>query len=477
MKRSSTCLILYSLIFFFLAVRATLRVGFFNVLYINISDLLSSYFLAYLAMMVLYFYLLYCWHKYGEFPQKWIGLTFIVISLCAIFIPPSSSCDLYYYISYSVIQGKLGLNPYLHSISELSQNSSLSFSQVTGFPLYTPMTYGYIVAFGLKILYHLSFGNEIVIYLLIKLIFAGSLYLIYIYLRKIMEHFQVKGRGFLGLAFLLNPVIHIQYIINGHNDVILCLFICMALYYLFRKNYILAFILLSLSVHVKLTSLFIIPMVLVYCVKKKAGALQILIGGLLFLISFFPYLFLYGLKSLPPGIVQYRTSFDVGFFTCLHYILKLSANVSTQRILDLVHISPFVWMVFFWIGLILYYREKRPDEIRMCRYLEALYLIYLTFFSNVIYPWYFLWLAPFICCTREFKAKLALYTIIFFVLELYFGFIYYFLFLHTGWYQPSVLIIYLLCVGIYLVYPKVRNSYTTINSDCKPSDLAQSRRS
>jgi hypothetical protein len=266
----------------------------------------------------------------------------------------------------------------------------------------------------------------------------------------------------------LNPVIHTQYIINGHNDVIMCLFICIALYHLFRKNYISSFILLSLSVHVKLTALFVIPMVLVYCIRKRAGTYRILTCGLLFLISFVPYIVLYGLKEAPIGLMTYRLSLDLSFYMCILYILKLLADIPTRKILDLVQFSSLIWIVLYGTGVIRYFRDEKSGEIRMCRYLEVLYLIYLAFFSNVIYPWYFLWLAPFVCCNREFKPKFVLYTIIFFVLELYFGIVYYILSLHRGWYRPSVLILYLLCVGIYLIYPKIRNYYSGMNSDLKP---------
>jgi alpha-1,6-mannosyltransferase len=451
MKRQQTTLILYSLIFLFLAARATLAVGFFNVLKDNVSGLLSSYLLAYMGMIVVYFYMLYSRVRHGEIPERWIRLTFIAISLCAVFIPPSSSCDLYYYTSFSVIQGKWGLNPYLHSISEINQRLSPSFAQVNGFPLFTPMTYGYIVSLALKIIYYLCFGNEIAIYIMVKLISAGTLYLIYVYLGKIMEHFHVEGRNLLGWLFLLNPLVIIQYIVNGHNDGIMVLFICMALYHLFRKKFILAFIMFSLSVHVKLTAILVIPVAVVYCLKKKAGFVRILFYGLLFLLSFAPYIILHGLTKVPFGIRAYRLSYDVSFYMCLHYILSLLANIQPKQTLEIFQFSVFIWIVVYGAGLIRYYREKNGNEIRMCRYIEVFFLIYLAFFSNVIYPWYFLWFIPFIL-VKNFKSRFVLYTVLFMILEMFFAFIYPVLYIHENWHLPSVLVLYLLLTGIYLVY-------------------------
>jgi len=127
MKRSSIFFLIFPLPYLYLAFRTTGAFGFFNVLNPTTQPIFIEYLTAYLAAIVIFCYGLYRVLRDGMPELRMILFIFLITSACAILITPSSSCDLYYYVSHSVIQGKYGLNPYLTTINSMPADGAASF--------------------------------------------------------------------------------------------------------------------------------------------------------------------------------------------------------------------------------------------------------------------------------------------------------------------------------------------------------------
>jgi len=453
MKRSSIFFLIFPLPYLYLAFRTTGAFGFFNVLNPTTQPIFIEYLTAYLAAIVIFCYGLYRVLRDGMPELRMILFIFLITSACAILITPSSSCDLYYYVSHSVIQGKYGLNPYLTTINSMPADGAASFSQTSGYPRYTPMTYGYVFAMGLKLLYAVAAGHEEVIYILLKVMNIVFLYFTYLFLQKTATHFTGRPCEILGVLFLLNPLVIIQYVINGHNDVLMCLFVSMWLYYLFTNRYIPAILAMIIALHTKVPVLFIIPFVILYVFKAHVPLWKILVGIVLILTSFLTYRLVYHLHGLPVGISTYRMSVDASFPLATVYILSFFKNVTENLFLSAMKAFFLIWVAVYLINIFLYRGEKGSLQEKMVRYGERIYLLYIAFFSYVIFPWYFLWLVPFVGWVKDSGRQLLTFSAIFMWGEIYYAFLYPFTSGHLNYYYASVLIFYSVSVLIYILFP------------------------
>ena len=453
MRRCAILFLLFPLPYLYLAFRTAGAFGFFNVLNPTTQPIFIEYLVVYLAATLIFCYGLYRVLRDGMPALRVILFIFLLTSASAILITPSSSCDLYYYVSHSVIQGKYGLNPYLTTINSMPGDGAASFSATSGYPRDTPMTYGYVFAMGLKLLYAVAAGHEEVIYILLKVMNIVFLYFTFLFLQKIARHFTGRPREILSVLFLLNPVVIIQYVINGHNDALICLFISMGLYYLFTNRYIPAVLSMIFALHTKAPAVFIIPFVILYAFKARMPLWQILVGIVFLLLSFLPYKLVYHLHGLPLGISTYRMSVDASFPLAAMYILSFFRNITENLFLSAMRAFFFIWVAVYVINLFLYGGEKGSLQEKIGRYGERIYLLYVAFFSYVIFPWYFLWLVPFIGWAKDKGRRFLMYSAIFMWGEMYYSFLYPFTKAHLSYYYTSILIFYSVSVLIYILFP------------------------
>lgn len=341
------------------------------------------------------------------------------------------------------------------SIDRVPEQGAVSFSLVMGFPQMTPMTYGYLFTVLLKILYLLSGGKEAMIYILLKLINIICIVILSQYLGKIVDLFHGGEKGVTGLFILLNPIIHTQYMISGHNDVLMALFMTMGLYYLFKKKYLLSYLLFFMALHIKCMALIVLPLVFIYSIKSRVPLSKILPGVLLFLVSFLPYPLVYGIKSLSPGLRGYRMSVDASFSLVFYYVIDFVYKIHPGDFLLLFKRFSYGWFVVYGIILMRFNKVAESIQMGLCRYAEILIFVYIVFFSTVLYPWYILWIIPFVCCSKEVKIIFLKYSVLFLWLEIFYTFFYMLSYKHPQFYRPSVLISFLVLAGIYMIFRRI----------------------
>lgn len=154
---------------------------------------------------------------------------FLIFSFLLIFIWPISSNDTFSYIYQSRIISHHHENPYEHSYSEFKNDQLYKLLENKWSNRYSP--YGPLFLNIGSAITKITNNNLIASLLLFKFIiwlfFIGSANLIY----KITK----SSSSFYLFAF--NPYLLFEFLINGHNDIIVIFFLLLSIYYLFKTSW------------------------------------------------------------------------------------------------------------------------------------------------------------------------------------------------------------------------------------------------
>jgi hypothetical protein len=128
--------------------------------------------------------------------------------------------------------------------------------------------------------YLLGFGYFLVIMWNIKILVAAAYIITIIYIGKILAKLE-PGRQLMGMAiFALNPLVIFETLVSGHNDMVMMAIVMIAYYLYLEKKRWATWFALSLSVAVKLMTIFIIPVFFVGW-QRKLALWAMIIGFLL----------------------------------------------------------------------------------------------------------------------------------------------------------------------------------------------------
>jgi hypothetical protein len=120
--------------------------------------------------------------------------------------------------------------------------------------------------------YFFGFGFFLLIMWNIKVLVALAFFLTAYYIGKILEIVEPKHKA-LGIAiFALNPLIIIETLVSGHNDIVMMALGLGAIYLFLKRNYLLSYLLLALSVASKLMTLVLYPVAFLGWNRKLALA-------------------------------------------------------------------------------------------------------------------------------------------------------------------------------------------------------------
>jgi hypothetical protein len=312
---------------------------------------------------------------------------------------PIGSSDLFTYINRSRVLTEYHANPYL-----IHKNL---FSQDDYYPwLYTewsfkPIVYGPVFVLFSSIITLVSNNNILFSLLLFKFIFVLLNLLIIFILYKITKS---KKAIFL---YAWNPLLLFEFIANGHNDILIILFLLGSLYFFINKNgvnyTILAWLLMLFSVLVKYTTLIYLPvffLLLLFTSKDKRTKLQFTISAALLAIVIPVMLFLpfwQGIQTLSP---VGRFTNNVYFYSAIGMnaisgIIFSIANVyslpfSLNTIFNLGEfISKGIFTLFYlWLLFRLYKTRANLRKERVVDYLIYISLAFFLLAINWLMPWH-----------------------------------------------------------------------------------------
>lgn len=214
--------------------------------------LVTAYFIFYLLFLNLLKR-----NKLSKGNLKWILILTVLISLFS--YPAMLSYDVFNYIITSKVVFSYHENPYIIMPIQFAGDPLLAFTHAANkIALYGP-SWITLSAFP----YLLGFGNFIITLFNFKLA-AAIFYLLTTWLIYKMT------KNFLSVAiFSLNPLVVIETLISGHNDIVMMFFAVFALLLISRKKIILAFVFLLVSALIKYSTIFLLPVFIYLAVAKK----------------------------------------------------------------------------------------------------------------------------------------------------------------------------------------------------------------
>lgn len=213
-------------------------------------------FIAILAMFfVLYIVMLLGINK-KKFTARQIWVIIGIITMTAVFSYPAFSYDFFNYLFTAKTVLLYHRNPYMVIPLQFTGIEPwLSFLHWTHLPsAYTPL---WIIVTLLP--YILGFGYFLLIMWSLKIVVAAAYIATVIGIQKILEKVD-KSRALLGMAiFALNPLVIIESLVSAHNDILMMALAIWAIVLFQRGNRWGSWALLSLSVAMKLMTIFLIP--------------------------------------------------------------------------------------------------------------------------------------------------------------------------------------------------------------------------
>lgn len=204
-----------------------------------------------------------------QITAKHLGRIIAVIALLLVFSYPAFSYDLFNYIFTAKTVLVYHKNPYeVIPLQFAGLDPLISIMRWTHLPsAYTPLW----IAFTLPA-YLLGFGKFLLIVWNLKMTVALFYLFAVIGVKKVLERVE-PSRVVLGTAiFALNPLVIIESLVSAHNDIAMMAIAVWGIVLFIRKQPLASWVVLSLSVAVKLMTITLVP---IFLVIKHVGSWRI----------------------------------------------------------------------------------------------------------------------------------------------------------------------------------------------------------
>jgi len=267
----------------------------------------------------------------------------------------------------------------------------------------TPSPYGPL-AILIDAIPTLIFGRNLLAnLLLLKFLFSSCILIEAFLVYKILSHFAPKIALAGALFICWNPQILFEYSANGHNDIVVTLFVSIAVLALVKDRHVLACVLLVASILVKYVTLPLLPLFLLYSIrhqpthKKHATYFLQAIGVSLLLIILLYLPFWSGLNTLL-SLLHEDSIYMASFATMLHDTSAMQISLEQGKL-----IGRIIFGLFYLYALFLSTRSL-PDMLRGC-FLTLFFLV--AFATSKFEIWYAIWPVIFAVFTARKEQSLA----------------------------------------------------------------------
>lgn len=168
-----------------------------------------------------------------------------------LFSYPAFSYDIFNYIATAKVTYFYKENPYLVMPIEFIGEPMLNFMHAANkIALYPPP---WIILTAVP--HFLGFGN------ILLTVFTFKAFVAIFYLACAWLIWRISGKNLYSFTFFtLNPLVVIETLVSGHNDVVMMSLALLAFYLLFQKKKILAFLSLLVSVGIKYATIVLLPL-------------------------------------------------------------------------------------------------------------------------------------------------------------------------------------------------------------------------
>ena len=212
------------------------------------------------ASVFFVFYGFFIWlgiKKQLKFKEICMLVSITVVGLVFAY-PTMLSYDIFNYITTSKVLFFYYENPYIIMPIEFVGEPFLSFTHAANkVALYAPF---WITLTGIP--YVLGLGNFIAI------LFSFKIFITLFYIATTILVWKISKNIISVILFSLNPLITIETLISGHNDIVMIFFVLLSFFVLMKKRIGWAVVLFILSILIKYTTLLLIPVFLFVLWKK-----------------------------------------------------------------------------------------------------------------------------------------------------------------------------------------------------------------
>ncbi len=276
--------------------------------------------------------------KKGKLPKATLWKIIFAVTAILVFSYTAFSYDLFNYIFDAKILTHYHLNPYMYKALDFPGDKMLSFMH------WTHRTYPYGPTWLFLTVPFSFIGFQIFIptFFLFKLL-VGVLYLGTIWaIGKIMQVISPKREVLALTFFALNPLVLIESLISGHNDIAMMFLAMVSILFLVQKKYFLAFILLVLSVGVKYATGFLLPLfIVIYLFEKREVVIRWPTIMLTFIATMLLALFAATLRStFQPWYLMYLIPF-AALISDEEYSIY---PISILSVMGLLNYTPYLFM-------------------------------------------------------------------------------------------------------------------------------------
>lgn len=211
------------------------------------------------------------------------------------------------------------------------------------------------------------------------------------------------------LAF--NPFIIVQYLIDGHNDILMFALALWAFNLVYSKRYVSGYIIFALSMLVKYTSVFIAPFLLILSYARLDRKRDVFKNAFSFiLISFFVALILY-LPFMQDGLVFLKNLVSHKLFfgtqgidsNTLPYAYLLGIQkTGLLKGINLIYPPAGIISVFHFLFLtgaaVMLWRgcKYNQDPVKLMSAISGVFIAYFAFEAFSFGAWFLIWLLPFL---------------------------------------------------------------------------------
>lgn len=382
----------------------------------------QDFFQGYFYMLFLFFGLNLIWSikksKLGcIFTSDWVLaiIFFLSFSIILMSMPPLTSQDIFWNLFHGKIFSFYHKNPYLVSPQNFPYDPSLGLIRAwRDFP----MTHGPIWTLIVSLVYFLAphnlFHQLLIIRGFLFLILISLIALSVLIIKKLNPQWSFPT--FIALAW--HPLL-LMTLNNAHNDILIALTSALGLFLIFQNRYFAGFITLWIGVLVKYVNLLLIPLGLIFVIRRHGFKIFESFNSILAIIiflTFFIYLpFGYNFKQfsgptyqtrlfeytvLPPFPFWLTTVGGDIFKINLNPIinkslqvnwLKLEKASNLEILVNIIRILSLLFFAFVYFWLIFKPFKKEEDLFKRGFLIFASYLLIAPFWFM---SWYLIWLIP-----------------------------------------------------------------------------------
>lgn len=204
-----------------------------------------------ITILLFIFYLLFIYYfKKEKLSAQDIKKLVMITCIALLFAYPAMlSYDIFNYLTTAKVLFFHHENPYFIMPIDFLNDPNLAFTRAANkTALYGPL---WLIISGIPFI--LGVGNFFITILGFKLLN------IFFYLATIFLIWKLRKDLFSVLLFALNPLVIIETLLSGHNDIVMIFFALGSLLFIREKKYLLAICFITCSIFIKYATLFLLP--------------------------------------------------------------------------------------------------------------------------------------------------------------------------------------------------------------------------